>query len=66
MAKIVINDLNESKEMDREAMRAVSGGCANSSYLSHSPYSSTLPTRDNPMKSTFSWASGLVEEFSAR
>ena len=66
MTNIVINDLNESREMDREAMRAVTGGCANSSYISHSPYSSYLTARDNPTISAFSWASGIAEEFGTR
>jgi hypothetical protein len=66
MTNIVIKDLNESREMDREAMRAVTGGCANSSYISHSPYSSHLTTRDNLTNSAFSWASGIVEESSSR
>ena len=64
MTSIVINDLNESREMDREAMRSVTGGCADSSYLSHSPYSSSITTRNNPMQNAFSWASGTVEESS--
>ena len=65
MTNIVIKDLNESREMDREAMRAVTGGCANSSYLAHPPYSSCLTTQDN-LTSAFSWASGTVEALSTR
>ena len=43
MASILIKDLNDSKEMDREAMRAVVGGCA-TAYFNYpsSPYLSLL------------------------
>jgi hypothetical protein len=56
MTNIVIKDLNESREMDREAMRAVTGGRADSSYLSRSPYSSSLESRHDLLQNPFSWA----------
>jgi len=55
MTNIVIKDLNESREMDREAMRAVTGGRANSSYVPDSPYCSSLTQHDH-QQNLFSWA----------
>lgn len=56
MANILIKDLNESREMDREAMRAVAGGCGNS-YFSQtiSPYRTGLLQPDL-MSGMFNWA----------
>lgn len=63
MTTIVINDLNESREMDREAMRSIAGGCADSSYLSRSPYSSSLKSHHGPLQNPFSWATtGFMEQ----
>lgn len=61
MTKIVINDLNESREMDREAMRAVTGGRADSSYVPHSPYPSSLESPYDPRQDPLSWAGRLPE-----
>lgn len=68
MTNIVIKDLNESREMDREAMRTVAGGCADTAYLSRSPYSTSLKSKSphDPLQNPFSWASGIVEEFRTR
>jgi len=66
MTNIVINDLNESREMDREAMRTVAGGCADTSYLYRSPYSTSLKSPHDPLQNPFSWASGIVEESRTR
>ncbi|MEJ2591682.1 MAG: hypothetical protein P8178_09830 [Candidatus Thiodiazotropha sp.] len=57
MATIQIKDLDDSREMDRKAMRAVAGGCAGTTYSGDlSPYRSTLtqPTLSDRM---FGWAS---------
>ena len=54
MASILIKDLNESKEMDRDAMRAVVGGCATAHFTyPSSPYRSLLQTGESP--ALFSW-----------
>jgi hypothetical protein len=48
MASILIKDLNESKEMDRAAMRAVVGGSATAHFTyPSSPYRSLLQTSNN-------------------
>jgi hypothetical protein len=51
MASILIKDLNESKDMDREAMRAVVGGSATAHFYCPSrPYRSIVHTRNlNPL-----------------
>ena len=54
MTNIVINDLNESREMDREAMRAVTGGCANFSSVP-TPYRSHIRQQDH-LQNLFGWA----------
>ena len=56
MATIQIKDLDDSREMDREAMRAVAGGCAGTTYSGNlSPYRTALtqPTLTDRM---FGWA----------
>ena len=53
MTNIVIKDLNESREMDREAMRAVTGGRANFSNVP-SPYRSHIKQHDH-QQNLFSW-----------
>lgn len=57
MATIKIEDLNENREMDREAMRSVVGGRSSERFLRPaSPVASALLTRaTNP--SLFGWAS---------
>ncbi|MBT8126150.1 MAG: hypothetical protein HKP12_09315 [Gammaproteobacteria bacterium] len=62
MTKIVINDLNDSREMDREAMRAVTGGRADSFYRSQKPYSSTLESQYDPRQDPFSWATAGITD----
>ena len=57
MATIVISDLNESKELDQAAMRAVTGGRADSRFMGlPSPYPSAF-SHANPMSNQFSWVS---------
>lgn len=57
MATIQIKDLDDSREMDRKAMRAVAGGCAGTTYSGNlSPYRSPL-TQSAYMDKMFSWAS---------
>jgi hypothetical protein len=56
MASITIKDLNESREMDREAMRAVAGGCASSHFTNAiSPYHASLMSTAETNK-LFDWA----------
>ena len=62
MTKIVINDLNESREMDREAMRAVTGGRANSSYVPYSPYTSSVKSLQNTPQNPFDWATAGITD----
>ena len=47
MASILINDLNESKDMDRQAMRAVVGGCASAHFNYPSPPYRSLLQKNN-------------------
>jgi hypothetical protein len=56
MASILIKDLNESKEMDREAMREVVGGSTGAHFTyPTSPYRSLLKTsHTDPL---FEWVS---------
>jgi len=57
MSTIQIKDLNESKEMDREAMRRVSGGRSGARFIqSPSPYRS-LMARNEPADPLFGWVS---------
>jgi hypothetical protein len=56
MAIITIKDLDESKEMDRQAMRAVTGGCATAHFNKPlSPYRSPL-IEAMSANSLFGWA----------
>ncbi len=61
MASILIKDLNESKEMDREAMRAVVGGSAAAHFTyPSSPYRSLLQTSSTNL--LFNWANVTSEQ----
>ena len=56
MATIQIKDLDDSREMDRKAMRAVAGGCAGTTYSGNlSPYRSAL-TQPTLTDRLFGWA----------
>jgi len=60
MASILIKDLNESKEMDREAMRSVVGGRASSHFNQPaSPYRSLLETST---PNIFRWVNSPSDE----
>ncbi len=52
MARIVIKDLNESQELDREAMRAVTGGWsgARMRLAAHAPHFRQALASDNPFR----------------
>ncbi len=55
MATIQIKDLNESREMDREAMRRVVGGTTNPAFIHPpSPYRSPL-LKPETTDSLFGW-----------
>lgn len=59
MTSIVIRDLNESKELDREAMRKVVGGRSGTRMTQGIGYRSALTPRTTP-------AEGLRDLFSFR
>ncbi len=58
MASILIKDLNESKTLDRDAMRAIIGGRSAQMLKPANPARSLL-LQDSPSGNPFAWASFL-------
>ncbi len=56
MANILIKDLNESKDLDRDAMRAIIGGRSSQMLKPANPARSLL-LQDSPAGNPFAWAS---------
>jgi hypothetical protein len=58
MASIMIKDLNESKDLDRDAMRTIIGGRSALLLKPANPAHSLL-LQDSPASNPFAWATFL-------